>query len=277
MMVEFLAFFLVFYVWHTMGVTIGYHRLLSHKSFDCSRAVEYFWTMGGYLAFEGSPIWWATIHRAHHRYDDTALDPHSPRYGLFRAHIGWLLEPGYKSHINPVMQAPDLVRDPLYSFLEQGGDWHRAHWLALLICIIFRLLIFFSFGWVPALASLLAGLTVLQIPLMLNVVCHLPRFGYRTYSVDDDSVNVWWVSLLAMGEGWHNNHHASPGSAKTGLKRFEFDPSWLVIAGMKKLRLVGRVNIATHEQIMRRMDNETPAIPVQRMDRDVPASSAKNG
>jgi stearoyl-CoA desaturase (delta-9 desaturase) len=251
-MMEFVALFLLFYIWHILGVTVGYHRLLSHKSFTCSKAVEYFWILGGYLAFEGSPIWWATIHRAHHRYDDTPLDPHSPRFGLFNAHVGWLTKRGYKSYIDPETQSRDLISDPIYRVLEQGGDWHRAHFLAFLICIAFRIVIFLCFGWVPALASLLAGIAVLQVPLMLNVICHIPRLGYKNYAVEDDSVNVWWVSLLTLGEGWHNNHHASPGSAKTGMKFFEIDPSWLVIAGMKKLGLVQRVSVATHESLMRK-------------------------
>ncbi|HEY9714495.1 MAG TPA: fatty acid desaturase, partial [Chroococcales cyanobacterium] len=99
------------------------------------------------------------------------------------------------------------------------------------------------FGWQVALASLLAGLAVLQIPLMLNVFCHMPRLGYRNYGSTDDSVNVWWVGLLAMGEGWHNNHHAAPGSAKTGMRFWELDVSWLIIRTMKRFGLISRMNV----------------------------------
>lgn len=249
-MFEFFVLFLIFYVWHGMGVTIGYHRLLSHRAFTCSKLVEYFWVAGGYLAFEGSPLWWATIHRAHHRYDDTPLDPHSPRYGLFNAHVGWLMKRGYEPYINPAEQSKDLTCDPVYQFLEQRGDWHKAHCLAFWLGLAFRVVILACFGWVAALASMLAGLAVLQVPLLLNVVCHTPKFGYKTYGVNDDSVNVWWVSLLTFGEGWHNNHHAGPGSAKTGMKLSEFDPSWLVILAMKKLGLVQHVHVATHEHLL---------------------------
>jgi len=252
-MLEFLVLFLLFYIWHALGVTVGYHRLISHRSFSCSKAVEYFFVLAGYLAFEGSPIWWATIHRAHHRYDDTELDPHSPRYGLFHAHIGWIMEGGYPKHIDPASQSTDLVNDPLYRFLEQGGDWHRAHWLAFAIGSLFRLAILLCFGWVPALASLAAGLIVLQIPLMLNVICHLPRFGYKNYATADDSVNVWWVGVLAMGEGWHNNHHASPGSARTGMKPMEIDMSWWTIKLMRRLGLVWRVNAVTAQRLEARL------------------------
>lgn len=260
-MFEFLGLYLLFYVWHGMGVTVGYHRLLSHRSFSCLKAVEYFWVAGGYLAFEGSPIWWATIHRAHHRYDDTPRDPHSPRYGLFNAHIGWLMHRGYQDYMDPEEHAKDLVSDPVYRFLEQGGNWHRAHILAFALGVAFRLGILLCFGWIPALASLLAGFAVLQIPLMLNVVCHIPKLGYKTYAVNDDSVNVWWVSLLAFGEGWHNNHHASAGSARTGMKPFEIDPSWLTIVAMKKLGLVQRVNVVTHDRLIEKWQKADALIP----------------
>ena len=251
-MIEFIALFLLFYIWHALGVTIGYHRLISHRTFACPKWVEYFWVMGGYLAFEGSPIWWATIHRAHHRYSDTPLDPHSPRNGLWGSHVGWLTYRTYPAHINPQVQAKDLVQDPLYRFLEQNGDWHRAHWIAFSIGFAVRLLIWACFGWVAALASLLAGFAVLQIPLMLNVICHLPKLGYKNYAASDDSTNVWWVAVLAMGEGWHNNHHASPGSARTGMRPWEIDVSWLTICLMKVMGLAWRINATTHKALLAR-------------------------
>jgi stearoyl-CoA desaturase (delta-9 desaturase) len=244
MLTEFLVVFVISYIWHALGVTIGYHRLLSHRSFDCPKFVEYFFVMAGYLAFEGSPVWWATMHRAHHRYVDTALDPHSPRFGLYNAHIGWMTKKGYADHISPEKQGKDLLRDPLYRFLEQDGNWSKAHTITFVIAVAFRAILWLCFGWVAALASIVAAFAVLQIPLLLNVVCHLPKLGYRTYAVDDDSVNVWWVGLLAMGEGWHNNHHAFPSSARTGMLLHEFDLSWLTLKALKIFGLVGRLNEA---------------------------------
>ncbi len=241
-MTELFFLFVVFYIWHALGVTIGYHRLLSHRSISCPKLVEYFWVFAGYFAFEGSPIWWATIHRAHHRYVDTPLDPHAPKYGFHNAHFGWLTKTGYAKHVEPEAQSQDLLKDRIYLILEQGGDWRKAHLLTFLIGIGFRLLILVTFGWIPALASLLAGIAVLQIPLMLNVACHIPRLGYKNFATADDSVNVWWVALLTMGEGWHNNHHAFPGSARSGFRRFEFDFSWWTICLMKRMGLIGRVN-----------------------------------
>lgn len=258
-MYEAVIVFFLFYVWHALGVTVGYHRLLSHRAFAVPKPVEYFWVLGGYLAFEGSPIWWATIHRAHHRYVDTPLDPHSPRYGLSYAHMGWLKEKGYAPHVDPFTQSKDLVADPIYRFLEQDGDWHRAHALVFGLGMGFRLLLLILFGWPIALASALAGFAVLQIPLMLNVVCHLKQFGYKTYATDDDSVNVWWVAVLAMGEGWHNNHHASPGSARSGMRPWEVDASWAVIKVMRALRIATAVHETTHEQLLEKAQSNDPA------------------
>jgi sn-1 stearoyl-lipid 9-desaturase len=239
---EFLLALIGFYIWHGVGVTIGYHRLLSHRSFTCGKLVEYFFVLAGYLAFEGSPIWWAAIHRAHHRYVDTPLDPHSPRYGYTHSYFGWLFELDYPSHIVPATQCKDLVQDPIYQFLEQGGDLRRMNAVCFWINMGFRLVLLVAFGWKIALASILAGVLVLQIPLVLNLVCHIPKLGYRTFATKDDSVNVWWVGLLAFGEGWHNNHHAYPGSARNGMKIHEIDFSFFTIRALKLCGLVSWLN-----------------------------------
>lgn len=259
-----IAFFVTFflsYIWHMLGVTIGYHRLLAHRSFKCPKAVEYFFVTGGYLAWQSSPLWWATVHRAHHRYTDSERDPHSPQHGIKHAYLGWFFRPTYPEYINPEIQAKDLVTDPLYRFLEQGGNWHKGHLLSMFIGMTFRLLLLFLFGWEIALASLLAGLTVQQVPFLLNVVCHIPRLGYKNFATQDDSVNVWWVALLTCGEGWHNNHHAFPGSARSGFNRFEFDPSWLLIRSMKSLGLVHWMNEESIHSIFKR-DRQQTAQPL---------------
>ncbi len=247
---EFIIWFLAFYVWHAVGITVGYHRLLSHRSFACPKLIEYFFVLGGYLVWQGSPIWWSAIHRAHHRFVDTELDPHSPRYGMLNAHIGWITHKTYPAHIDPAIHTKDLLDDPIYAFLEQGGRWHRAHWLNFFLGMGFRVVILACFGWQAALASLIAGAIVWQVPFMLNVICHLPKLGYKNYAVEDDSVNVWWVAVLAMGEGWHNNHHACPGSAKTGMRPWELDISWLTISALRRLGLAWRVNQGIDGKVM---------------------------
>ncbi len=243
-MAEFLVAFFLFYLWNGMGITIGYHRLLSHRAFKCSKAYEYFWVAGGYMTYQGSPIWWSAIHRAHHRYSDTALDPHSPRFGIAHALYGWLMEGKYPQHIDPNLQCKDLVDDPIYKLLECGGRPPMASLLNLVINIVFRCTLWAVFGWQIALASLLASLFVFNVPQMLNVLCHMPKLGYKNFANNkDDSVNVWWVAVLACGEGWHNNHHKFPGSAQSGLRKFEFDLSWETIRLSEKLGLVTDVHL----------------------------------
>lgn len=261
----FCAVFAASYVWHGLGVTVGYHRLLTHRSFNCPKWLEYQFVIAGYLALQGSPLWWATMHRAHHRYQDTPLDPHTPSKGLWYSYGGWITQKQYPSHINPALQSKDLINDPLYSFLDRGGDWHKAYLLLLFNFVAYRLVILLLFGWVAALASALAGIITLQIPLILNVACHIPAAGYRAYNTKDDSTNVWWVALVAFGDGWHNNHHASPHSARTGMKPFELDASWFTIKLLKKLGLASKVTEVTPAQLLimetARNRRETATVP----------------
>jgi len=251
-MTTFIAVFILSYIWHALGVTVGYHRLLSHRTFRTNKFVEYFFVLAGYLSMEGSPIWWASIHRAHHKYVDTPLDPHSPRFGFYNALFGWLTRETYPDHIVPAVQCPDLVKDPIYSFLERGGKLNQGHAMGFAFCILFRIVLLLTFGWVVALASMLAAVAVLQIPLMLNVVCHMPRLGYKNFESSDDSTNVWWVGLLALGEGWHNNHHAFPGSCRNGMRWFELDLSYLTIKALAFFGLVTFINEISAESLEKR-------------------------
>ena len=227
--VEFITCALAFYLWHTLGITIGYHRLLAHRSFKCGKTVEYFFVLAGYLAFESSPICWIAIHREHHRNADRSHGPHSPEAGWWDAYIGWMLRIHYSERMDPEKIAPDLFKDPLYRFLEQDCNLYRGYALCAIVCIIFRCLLLIAFGPGVALASLLAGVAAQQAPLILGVVAHIPKFGYRNFDVPDKSTNVWWIALITMGEGWHNNHHAFPSSARSGLMKGEFDLSWCVL------------------------------------------------
>jgi stearoyl-CoA desaturase (delta-9 desaturase) len=236
--------FVAFYVVHMVGITVGYHRLLAHRSYKCPKAVEYILVMAGYLGFESSPMWWATLHRAHHRYTETRLDPHAPRFGIYEAYIGWFLHKGYPDHINPEKQSRDMINDPLYKFLDQGGNWAKGHLLNSLINFSLRAVMALIWGWQLAAVSLVAALIVQQMPLLLNVVCHLPKAGYKNFNTPDESVNVGWVAFLTLGEGWHNNHHAFPGSARHGMKPSEIDPSWLIIRAMRAIGLVSWLNEA---------------------------------
>lgn len=232
-MAIFLTAFFISYLIHGTGITIGYHRLISHRAFKSNKAVEYFFVLAGYLAFQGSPAWWAVIHRVHHKNADTEHDPHSPVNGYFRSYIGWIAT-DYTYSVNEI--CPDLMSDKLYAFLDTIDN------LAIPINLMFRVLLWYFFGWQVALANFLACLIVFQIPMFLNLFCHIPELGYKNFPSKDRAVNVWWVALLAIGEGWHNNHHVHPGSARMGMTKWELDISWLMIQGLAKLGLVSRVN-----------------------------------
>lgn len=233
----------VFYLWHIFGVTIGLHRLLGHRAFTCPKAVEYFFVFGAYLAFHGSPVWWATIHRTHHRYSDTMLDPHTPLKGYFEA-FAFYLEWKYPEHINPKVQSRDLLKDPIYNLLESRGNWKWGYALCVGICFAFRALLWVAFGPIVAGASLLAGIMALNAPLILNIICHLSQYGYRNFQISDNSMNNWLMAIVCVGDGWHNNHHAVPGSSNMGLKKWEIDPSYLFLRALKAVGLVHSINVS---------------------------------
>lgn len=234
--------FLISYVIHILGVSIGYHRLLSHRSYKCPKFVEYFWVTAGYLAFQSSPLWWATMHRAHHRYSDTELDPHANLYGWRRSIYGWIFDEKYPDHVDPQKCGKDLVDDPYYRFLDRGGRVQEAHLLNGVLCFLFRFVLLAVFGLPIALGSLAAGLLMQQVTLIFNKISHMEIFGYRNFDTTDDSVNMTWLSFVTMGEGLHNNHHANPGSANNALAKGEFDLSYMTIKLMKALGLTSWVN-----------------------------------
>lgn len=241
-MIEFLFFFILFYCFHMLGVTVGYHRLLSHRSFKCSKAVEYLFVAAGYLALEGSPITWVVIHRAHHKHPDQPGDPHGPATDLFWQYIGWMLDFKYCKEQSPATLAPDLLKDPLYRFLDQGGNLYRGYFLCAFVCVMVRVSLFAFVDFQVAMASIAAGIAAQQMPLILNVFSHMPICGYRNFETHDLSRNVPWLAFLTLGEGWHNNHHAYPSSARSGLAPHEIDASWLVLKLLKSLGLVHKLN-----------------------------------
>lgn len=237
----FAGWFLVFYLYHGLGITVGYHRLLTHKSFQVPTWLKYLIVSGGYLCLMGSPIVWVGVHRLHHQKSDADGDPHSPKDGFMHALLGWM------THMRDVQsdeelqkQAKDLLEDPLFRFLGKTHDGEQAM-LCLFNNILFRVAIYFLLGPIALLASLAATPIVFLAPQLVNAVCHLPSQGYRLWKTTDESCNVWWVAILSAGEGWHNAHHAMPTCARHGLAWWELDISWCLIWTMEKLGLAKKV------------------------------------
>ncbi len=242
-MLMFVVAFILSYTWGVLGISLGYHRGLSHRSFKLPRLIEYFFVLGGYLVFEGGPIFWVASHRLHHRYSDRPGDPHSPRDGVWHSILGWMSNPKviitedqYK------VICPDLFKDPFYRMLHAGGGG-RDGYTCLAVNVVFRLALLAAFGPYFFLGNILGSIGAFAAPLMVNSICHMPKFGYQNYKTTDLSQNVWFVALASFGEGWHNNHHQFPQSARHGLKPIEFDFSYGVLQTLKAVGLARDIRL----------------------------------
>ena len=219
----------VFY-WITgsLGIGMGYHRLLAHRGYKVRKPVEYFLVTCGTMALQGGPIQWVTTHRIHHAHTDQPGDPHTPRDGRWWAHVGWILWGTAQNHSEStlVRYAPDLIKDRYYRWLT------RLYYVPLLVVGV--LLLAFG-GWSVMLWAVFLRLTLmLHATWFVNSATHL--WGRTRFETGDDSRNSWWVALLTFGEGWHNNHHAHPTSARHGLRWYELDLNWL---GIRTLQFLG--------------------------------------
>lgn len=238
---SFVAWFAVFYLYHGLGITLGYHRLLTHKSLRVPRWLMYFIVSGGYLGLMGSPIVWVGVHRLHHQKSDLDGDPHSPKDGFKHALYGWMFDMRkVQSDEELQKQVPDLMANRLFRMLGIDHSPWQAQ-LCLYLCIAFRVLILLVLGPVALVANLLATSMIFWSTQLVNAVCHLPNVGYRTHETREQSRNVWFVGLLALGEGWHNNHHAVPKSARHGFAWFEVDVTWYAVWLLEKLGLARAV------------------------------------
>jgi stearoyl-CoA desaturase (delta-9 desaturase) len=223
----------------SLGIGMGFHRLLTHRSYKTPKAVEYFLTFCGNLALEGGAINWVVTHRIHHANTDIPGDPHTPRDGGWWSHMGWILRGTAQQHDNEVMwrYAPDLMKDPVHIWLN------RLYFVPLVICG----LVLFAFGGVGAvLWGVFLRVTFgLHATWLVNSATHM--WGSKRFPISDDSTNNWWVALLTFGEGWHNNHHAHPTSARHGLTWYELDITWLQIRMLEKLGIAKAVHVADTE------------------------------
>lgn len=218
------------------GISLGYHRLHTHQSYQCPLWFEYFLAVCGTMTLEGGPMFWVGTHRVHHAKSDKPGDPHSTRDGAFWAHMGWIVF-GETNHNNSAFyskHAPDLAK-------------HRFYWILN------------TYHWIPVVATGLALLAIGGLPFFLwgfcfrivyglhvtwavNSAAHL--FGSRRFETTDDSRNSLWLALLTFGEGWHNNHHAHQTSARHGLAWWEFDMTWITLKVLKSVGLVWGVRAA---------------------------------
>ena len=231
----------LYYISGSLGVCLGYHRLLTHGSFSTWRPVKVFFAFLGGISGEGSAIDWVANHRKHHAFSDQDGDPHTPREGGWWAHMIWLFRKHTAAELAAHVSrwAPDLARDPAILALHKTFIlWHVLAGAVLL-----------SLGWslygqATGVSWLVWGLAVrMVIPphvtWLVNSASHM--WGYRNYETTDDSRNLWWVGLLAFGEGWHNNHHAFQRMAKHGHKWWEVDVTYWAILAMERLGLAWNV------------------------------------
>jgi stearoyl-CoA desaturase (delta-9 desaturase) len=234
-----LALLVGMYIPISLGVTAGFHRMLTHRSFRAHPVVRAIMLILGSMAVEGTAITWAANHLKHHSFADQEGDPHSPVDGLFHAHLGWLFA---ERDADPEQYCRHLLNDPVVVFVDRTF----LLWVALSLLIPFAI-----GGWTGLLWGGLVRMFLLHhVTWSVNSVCH--TFGRRAFETTDRSRNQWTVGLLALGEGWHNNHHAFPRSAVHGLEVWQFDASAWLIAGFELLGLARDVQRIAPDVIARK-------------------------
>lgn len=234
---------LFLYTVTAMGITLGYHRLLTHRSYKAPKWLCYLIVTCAAISAQAGPAMWVAIHRQHHANSDQEDDPHDASRGFWWCHLGWILKLRPRNLDDEFMQrrAPDVLGEPYYKFLNK-------HFFGLSVIILLAL---YQIGGLPWLfwAGFFRIAAVFHGTWLVNSAAH--RYGYRSYSTQDLSTNCWWVALLTFGEGWHNNHHAFPHSARHGLKWWELDLSWIFLRFLQKLGLVEQLKTPTEKQAER--------------------------
>ncbi|MEO0455610.1 MAG: fatty acid desaturase [Cyanobacteria bacterium P01_A01_bin.114] len=225
----------LFLHWFTgcLGITLGWHRLIAHRSFQVPKWLEYFFVFCGSLACQHGPIEWIGLHRHHHAYSDQPTDHHSSKRGFWWSHMGWIFREVPASD-DVARFTRDIANDPVYRFFNK-------YFLPLQFPLAIGL--YLLGGWSFVLWGIFVRLVaVYHCTWFVNSATH--KFGYRTYDAGDNSTNCWWVAVLTYGEGWHNNHHAFQYSARHGLKWWEIDVTWMTIRTLQALGLARDVKLA---------------------------------
>jgi len=239
----------LYYTTGAWGICLGYHRLLTHRSLKLAKPVEYAAAILGTLALQGGPIDWISTHRAHHAHTDKDGDPHDIHRGLLWSHFEWLYKPN-DAMLSPAEQlrlAPDLAGDRFYQFLEKTY---------LLWTIVLGVVLFLIGGWSWLIWGLFVRIVLTyHITWLVNSAAH--HSGYQSFRTGDKSTNNWLVAFLAWGEGWHNNHHAFPFSARHGLRWFEIDATWWTIKVLAWMKLARDIKLPT-PQMLQRLQLQAP-------------------
>jgi len=223
-----------------LGICLCYHRLLTHRSFQIWKPLEYLFTFFSCLAWQNGPIKWVAVHRIHHARSDEPGDPHSPNRGFWWAHMGWLFS--FNEELDDYEQykafAPDLAKDPVHRFLNSTFGFYQ---------IPVGILFYFLGGWPFVFWGIFLRIVFMwHATWLVNSAAH--TWGYKTWAINDQSTNNWWVALFTYGEGWHNNHHAFPRSAAHGLKWWEMDLTYLTIRFLSAAQLAWNIQLPTLQQ-----------------------------
>jgi fatty-acid desaturase len=219
----------------SLGIGMGYHRLLTHRGYKTYKPIEYFLTLCATLALEGGPIGWVATHRLHHQLSDKEGDPHSPRDGGFWSHMGWILTgQANHNHVTALLPyVPDLRRDRFHRWISR---WHY------LTMIPAGILCYWIAGWPGVFWGIfLRTVAGLHFTYLVNSATHM--WGTQRFRTTDNSRNSFWVAMLSWGEGWHNNHHAHPQSARHGLAWYEIDVNWYGIQALHALGLAWDIKL----------------------------------
>ncbi|BFG30105.1 hypothetical protein CerSpe_163800 [Prunus speciosa] len=240
------AFWVAFalYLVTGLGVTLSFHRNLAHKSFRIPKWLEYLFAYFGVLSLQGSPIEWVSSHRYHHQFTDTEKDVHSPLQGFWFSHMGWILDSGSRfGKYGGLKNVEDLKRQPFYRFLHRTFLLHSV--------VLLGSLLYFMGGF-PFLAWGLGVrmVCVFHSTMLVNSAGHI--WGKQVYLTGDMSRNNWWLGLFALGEGWHNNHHAFDFSARQGFEWWQVDVTWYVIRFLQAIGLATNVKTPTEAQKRRK-------------------------
>jgi sn-1 stearoyl-lipid 9-desaturase len=211
----------------SLGVGLGWHRLLTHRSFSVPRWLEYFLTILGTMSIQDSPAKWVATHRIHHKFTEEEGDPHSTSRGFLWAQIGWILWGRAQDHDDATLRRyiPDLLKDPIHALIS------RLYFIPI---IASAGVLFMIGGWAMVVWGVFARVVVgWHTTWFVNSLSHL--HGKRPHATNDASTNNWFVAILTFGEGWHNNHHAFPTSARHGTEWYQFDMNWITIMLFRRL------------------------------------------